>query len=184
LEWGTGKSISYYPTLAKQAYIIDNYSPWCEKVAENPVASCMKRAKRLQFSCHTPTNEKGEQLAQVVYGRMPEGTSIDIIRYACLQHLKTIENFSPPLEKGTLDSALVDGRWRPSVAMYLMQYLHDDSVVLWHDFTMRVRPSVILKYFDVIGRSRSTVALRKKPANQLPPWEEIKKEYTEYCGYE
>ena len=61
------------------------------------------------------------------------------------------------------DVALVDGRFRVQCAIKLLPYLHDDSVLLMHDFWVRIKSyGAVLEYYDVIGYARSVVALKKK----------------------
>jgi len=86
----------------------------------------------------------------------------------CLRHLATVEKFRQPLRKGKLDAALVDGRFRVPVALLLLTYIHDKSVVIIHDFSVRPSYEPVLRYYDVIGRSRTVVALQRKRPSELP----------------
>ena len=75
------------------------------------------------------------------------------------------------MEEGSVtkfDVALVDGRFRLQCALKLLPYLHSESVLLMHDFWLRI-PAYkdVLDYYYVIGYARSVVALKKKPGLSL-----------------
>jgi hypothetical protein len=66
-------------------------------------------------------------------------------------------------------------------ALKLLNYLSDESILVVHDFWSRLIWTKkggdtgyhhILDYYDVIGRARSSVALRKKRIEEMPAgWE-------------
>ena len=68
------------------------------------------------------------------------------------------------------DAALVDGRFRVTAALKLLPHLHDRSVLFMHDFWNRRHAAdhVVDKFYAVIGRARSVVVLKRKPAGSLP----------------
>lgn len=173
LEWGTGKSIAFYPPLAKDIYVVDNYEEWCKKIEQQPVALCLRESGRMQFSCNTPTDVSGKPMQQLAEGRLSDQYTPNDIRHACLQHLSVLEKFKKPLNFGELDAALIDGRFRVPVSIYILPYLHNTSVVLIHDFPLRMNYKNVLLYYNLIGRSRTAVALQRKPINELPiTWRE------------
>lgn len=73
---------------------------------------------------------------------------------------------------------LIDGRVRLACALYVIRYLTDDSVVVIHDLMPRIMSAevvgkrgnldVIFKYYDLIGRTRTIAAFRRKPGGVRP----------------
>ena len=165
LEWGTGMSTSFYPLLASGTVIaIDGYPTWCDKVMTDPRVRCMMEDEgRLHFTCPELVGADGTTLALRAVGKLPPNTPDEDVVSAMRIYVDSIVDASHEAGVIKYDVALVDGRFRLQCALRLLPYLHDDSVLLMHDFWVRFKAyRVVLEYYDVIGYARSVVALRKK----------------------
>jgi hypothetical protein len=184
IEWGSGKSTSWYPLFASHTHVIENYPPWCRKVQGFPVVQQMIAKKRLTFHCLQPTRVDGSpvQLGTVGYPK----TKID------MQALEPYIHHVSLLGVAQFDVALVDGRFRVAAALRLLEYFGPESVLIVHDFWLRAVPgatrrayrhgprvpgyNILLKYYFCIGRTRSVGVFKKRPV--LPGnWREIYKSY-------
>lgn len=171
LEWGCGKSTSFYPLLASgDVFAIDGYPPWCAQVSEEPRVNCMSaKEKRLHFYCPELLAPDGTKLELLATGRLSSKSSDADVEAAMDQYVNAIDK----LNVTYLDVALVDGRFRVQCALKLLPYLSSDSVLLIHDFWVRYKPyHDVLDYFDVIGYARSVVAMKKKTDLNLSDEEE------------
>jgi hypothetical protein len=170
LEWGSGMSTSWYPLLSARSYVIDNYAPWCINVQRDATVACLSSRGRLRYICTTATRADGSVIALGETG-IPKREDKELV---AAQYLGALDEIT---SAGVLfDAALVDGRFRLAAALKLLNFVHGESVIFVHDFWMRqgkvFRYNRLLEYYDVIGRARSAVALRRKPRTQLPHgWE-------------
>jgi hypothetical protein len=166
LEWGTGMSTSFYPLLASGTVIaIDGYPPWCDKVMMEPRVRCMMEDEgRLHFTCPELVGADGTtRLALRAVGKLPPNTPDEDVVSAMRIYVDSVVEASDEAGVTKYDVALVDGRFRLQCALRLLPYLHDDSVLLMHDFWVRFKAyRIVLEYFNVIGYARSVVALKKK----------------------
>jgi len=166
LEWGCGKSTSFYPLLAsKKAHAIDNYPEWCETVRKSPVVRCLEDAKRLQFFCETVKWPNG---TDIPVGKL----GLPINKNDTVAAAMSYVNFVDKIGLRHYDVALVDGRFRVACALKLLGYLDRKSILFVHDFWERALrlPDYreILKWYDVIGRTRSIAAFRMKRLEDMP----------------
>ena len=184
LEWGSGKSTSWYPLFAAHTYVIENYPPWCKKVQGYPIVKKLIATGRMTFRCLEPKRKDGSDLQTKKLG-IP-GTALDVEALDVYVHevsLLGVERF---------DAVLVDGRFRVACALRLLEYLGEGSILIMHDFWFRAVEgftarayrngpklpgyNIVLKYYDCIGRTRSIAILKKKKT--LPAdWREIYKSY-------
>ena len=133
LEWGSGGSTGFYPLLVTGTTdVIDNYPPWCAKVAKEPLVSCMIRENRLNFSCIAP--KTSSPLVRMGLAQNDEDNAIVKTSY-----LQAVVDLGTP----HYDVALIDGRFRLACALQLLltRKVDPSSVVIIHDFWNRiVRP--------------------------------------------
>ena len=175
LEWGAGKSTAWYPLLASRSYVIDNYAPWCERVRQMPTVQCLHARQRLSFQCATTTFANG---SSVPVGPLGMPTSKKTSKLVLSRYLEAFESI---VASGiTFDAALIDGRFRVAATLKLLNHVHADSVIFIHDFWLRLRNyNVVLRYYDVIGRARSAVVLKRKTPSLLPDgWQEAHRRHT------
>lgn len=169
VEWGTGKSSQHYPLLINgKSFLMDNYQPWCDKVVLFPAVKCMKDAGRLQYLCQPPfMRADGTPLLLEKMGNPQKGTTEEDIRNMARYYVSAIDQSD--IEHGTLDLALVDGRFRTVCAIKLLPYLAADGILVMHDFAMRRNIyGLVHDYYDFVGRSRSYFAFKRKPESELP----------------
>ncbi|KAL7479295.1 hypothetical protein ACHAW6_005030 [Cyclotella cf. meneghiniana] len=182
LEWGTGMLTSFDPLLVSgDVYAIDRYPPWCEQVAQEPRVQCtMQMEKRFHFSCSELTGADGVSKFELfATGRLLRDASVSDVEAAMSAYVNAIEKHE--IEQ-PLDMALVDGRFRVQCAIKFLPYLHQDSVLLLHDFWIREPYHVVLDYYDVIRYARSVVALKKKVGKLSA--EQERSEFTKFMKYE
>lgn len=166
LEWGGGKSTSFYPHLAKTTYVIDGYPPWCSRIAKDLHVKCT----RVNFHCMYL--QKGDvKLEQE--GRLPRETPPSTVRAIASVYVNAIDTLGLGSDK--IDFALVDGRFRVACVLKLLPFIHDNSIVVMHDFWLRKVYHVVLKYYNVIGHTRSLVFMRRKAMK--PGWHLLYKKY-------
>lgn len=159
LEWGSGKSTSFYPLLASgKVAVIDGYPPWCDIVQSDPVVQCLAESGRLSFACRAPVRDDGVEIQLLGEGRLPSDISDADVSVIMHTYVNAVEDTGFK----TFDAALVDGRFRVACALKLLSYLHSSSILFMHDFWLRPRYHVVLAYYDVVGTARSIVVLRKK----------------------
>ena len=161
LEWGAGKSTSFYPLLASgRIDVIDNYPPWCKKIHTNPTVKCLMAQGRLHFFCKFPDNLENS-LGEMGYAR--SNSDEKKVKAAYLQALDETPNIE-------YDAVLVDGRFRVACAISLISRgrVGVNSVVFMHDFFIRMNDyKAVLKFYNVIGHARSVIALKPKEAGKF-----------------
>ena len=165
LEWGCGTSTSFYPLMASEKVVaIDGYPPWCAKVGEEPRVKCMSEEGKLVFYCPELLGADGSTRLQLLeVGKIPKATSDEDVEAAMNIYVNAISRSMNETNVNKFDLALVDGRFRVQCALKLLPFLTSDSVVLIHDFWVRIEVyRAVLEYYDVIGYARSVVALKKK----------------------
>lgn len=159
LEWGSGKSTSFYPLMVSgHTWVIDGYPPWCAKTSEDPTVKCMIDNSWLTFVCSEPHRADGSSIKLNVEGRLPKFMGKKDANTVADQYVNAIENTGTK----SFDAALIDGRFRVAAALKLLPYLHDKSVLFMHDFWRRPNYHAVFDYYDAIGYARSSVALVKK----------------------
>jgi hypothetical protein len=166
LEWGCGKSTSFYPLLASDKVIaIDGFPPWCEQVGEEPRVKCMREEKKLHFFCPELVGKYGQPVVMMQpVGKLSESTSDEDVTSVMDIYVNSVTKSMEETGIQHFDVALVDGRFRLQCALKLLPYLHPNSVLLMHDFWLRFGAyKDVLDYYYVIGYARSVVALKKKP---------------------
>jgi len=160
LEWGSGKSTSFYPLLvSSKTAVIDGYSPWCAKVQGDSVVQCLMESGRLTFACKSPIRPDGSEVQLLQEGRLPKNLPDADVNVTMETYVNAVDDTGFT----TFDAALVDGRFRVACALKLLPYLHSTSILFMHDFWLRREYHAVLDFYDVLGRARSLVVLRKKP---------------------
>jgi hypothetical protein len=154
LEWGTGMSTSFYPLLASGTVIaIDGYPPWCRKVGSEPRVRCMAEHEgRLRFHCPERVGADGRtRLDLRAVGKLPPNTSDEDVKMDMGIYVNSVAHAAVDAGVGKFDAALVDGRYRMQCALRLLPYLNDDSVLIMHDFWVRLKAyEVVLDYYYVV----------------------------------
>ena len=158
-EVGSGGSTLYALQLPniKHVWSVESDRAWYEKLKSQSVYKAnQERITYLLADLKCKPND---------WGNPSELTTLqDKENYssALLQH---------PVEK--FSCVLLDGRFRVACALKLHAHLSNECVVLLDDFVSRSFYNVVLKYFDVLEKSDSMIALAKKP-NVTVPSEEIR----------
>jgi hypothetical protein len=62
LEWGAGKSTSWFPLLASRSIVVDNVPEWCAKVQKMPVVRCLVDAGVTRFFCGEAKGADGARI--------------------------------------------------------------------------------------------------------------------------
>ena len=164
LEWGCGASTSFYPLLATKTVVaIDGYPPWCEQVAKEPRVKCMKDEGKLHFFCPELVGSGGHPVSMAgAYGLLSPKISDADLHSMLDIYVNSLDTSMAGTGVTKFDVALVDGRFRLQCALKLLPHLNSESVLLMHDFWVRINDyKDVLKYYYVIGYARSVVALRK-----------------------
>jgi len=173
LEWGSGKSTSFFPLMASgNVTVLENYPPWCAKVKSSPVVRCLENAGRLKFACNPPSWPNGTSIEMESMGAVADPVAQ---KQAGKCYVELVDQARIP----RYDAALVDGRHRVACALKLLAYFDHNSILFMHDFWQRAltgtsiyansaRYGIVLDYYDVIGRTRSVAALRKKSIEDMP----------------
>lgn len=160
-EWGSGGSTDTYGRLTTGTVVsIENFKDWCDKVGALPFVKCrQKTLHKLHYKCINP------------YPTVPFGFPKDEKHYGDFdEYINAIEEYPD------FDVVLVDGRWRVACAMRALDYIRDDTVVFLHDVG-KLRPyyDVVYKWYDVIERAESLIAMRRKTNTPRPTKEEFMK---------
>lgn len=150
IEWGTGGSTLVFSKFVKKGYSIEHVKPWCERVQKDMVEF---NVKNINFHCVPVKKEGGGYL-----GNENEGSYSKFRVYVDYVDTLGVEAF---------DAVLIDGRARIAVALKVLPYLKDGSVVFLHDTTQRVQDySEVLKHYDLIekveGKQGLSILKRKK----------------------
>lgn len=184
LEWGTGFSTTWYPLLfSGKVWAIDNYKPWCKKVQDFPSVKCLLGQDLFYYTCEPLKDQQGEPIAVGQWG-IPEDKSEAAMKVAGRTYIDVIDHVMADFPNVKFDAALVDGRFRTACSLKLLNYLHEDSVLIIHDFFPRAKSSYhkVLDYFSIIGRSRSVVILKMKKQSEMPAGTNIATAYESALG--
>lgn len=70
-------------------------------------------------------------------------------------------------DKKKIDLILIDWRFRVACIMNCYNFINNDTIILFDDFTCREYYNVILNFFDIIETAGRMVALKKKNYKKL-----------------
>jgi len=174
-EWGAGGSTRWFSAFASELVVsVDNFEPWCQKVANDPFVKCLAENGVFKQGCTSPTDGKQNQVG---FGTMIDSTESERVGKEFINYIDT---FSKPEGIKRYDVILVDGRFRQACALKALHYLDENSILVIHDFWSRwEKYAFIMNYYDAVGRSRTIGALRKKPLEELPSgWESAYEKYS------
>jgi len=102
-----------------------------------------EKENRLFFYCPEIVGADGTKLELRQLGKIPAATKDEDVESAMDIYVNSLSRSFNETGVSMFDVALVDGRFRVQCAIKLLPYLHDDSVLLMHDFFVRkVRVSV------------------------------------------
>mmetsp|Transcript_51413 Transcript_51413/g.160448 ORF Transcript_51413/g.160448 Transcript_51413/m.160448 type:complete len:261 (-) Transcript_51413:28-810(-) len=152
LEWGSGKSTSIFPLLSGHTYALDNYPPWCEKITNSKVVSCLMYRAALNYSCVHSTIPMGD------FGNVPPQNVDEMFHLYVDQNIGILEHLQA--NGSRLDAVLIDGRFRVASALRILPWLHSRSVIFVHDFWNRIGTyGVLLQYYHVLWRVKTLAVL-------------------------
>jgi len=144
-EWGSGGSTDTFGRLTTGKIVsVENYQPWCDKVAELPFVKCRQKFKSMDYKCIVPypTQNAGYPVDDTHNGEFDE-------------YIEAIKDYPD------FDIVLVDGRWRVACALFALDYIKDETVVFIHDFG-RKEYHVVHEWYNVIEQVGALVALKRK----------------------
>jgi hypothetical protein len=67
------------------------------------------------------------------------------------------------------DLVLIDGRFRVACGLNIVPLISDETIVMYHNFTVRPCYFYVLKYYDLIQIADTSVTPRRKKRVVLPP---------------
>jgi hypothetical protein len=174
LEWGAGGStdrISRY--VAGPAFSIDNHPEWCSKAQQTPYVTCRIKEGSMKFAC-VDTGPVS------LYGN--PANKQDVAKFA--NYVRANEQFG--LE--AYDFIFDDGRARVAVAYRAHGYMHNDSILVVHDYPApgdgndeRHRYRLVEDYFELLEWADKAAVFRKrKDVVTGPSPDKFAKELTVY----
>lgn len=173
LEWGSGGSTEYIAPLAKRAYTIEHYEPWCQCLMQRPVGRCMRKAGRMHFNCVNT----GLKLCK--WGAPCDRHESDAKRAGWKKYVDAIDT----LPEKTYDVVLSDGRGRVGAAVKALNYVHENSIVMIHDWN-REQYKEVLEFYHLVkvveGRLRS---IKKLQLGVLRPKKQYIGDTTSYLKF-
>lgn len=135
LEYGSGSSTKQIAALCKTILSIEHDSSWFETV----IKDLPKNAKILLKVPDLPYNEGGH-----------DGTYEQFESYV-----------TAPLEHGTFDIILIDGRARIECAKFIKNVSNNDTIVFIHDFSSRVENHSYKEIFSYLTLIESVEDISK-----------------------
>jgi hypothetical protein len=174
LEWGSGGSTLYFPSLVKEYVSIEHDKVWYDKIKTdisdnvNLYHVLMHEEK---FDVDLDANafdilkgsddwyrNHGTNEISNINGKIYWKTRGGFDWHCGIDYIKK------PLELPyrDYDVILVDGRCRSMCAYISQQLLKDDGYLMIHDFNHRKYYHGILKYYDIVDSVESLVILHKK----------------------
>eukprot|EP00192_Tetraselmis_astigmatica_P011542 CAMPEP_0117661920 /NCGR_PEP_ID=MMETSP0804-20121206/7789_1 /TAXON_ID=1074897 /ORGANISM="Tetraselmis astigmatica, Strain CCMP880" /LENGTH=352 /DNA_ID=CAMNT_0005468809 /DNA_START=73 /DNA_END=1130 /DNA_ORIENTATION=- len=147
LEYGTGGSTKYYSRFVRHYYTIEHNQRFFEMM--KPDLDALPNVV-----AHLEPVEKGYNGWT---GGMNAGNYEQFHNYVHAIDKLGVKHF---------DVVLVDGRARVACTVNALKYLHEDSVVLIHDFRGRSRGrryNQVLHFYDKIDLADTIIRLRPKP---------------------
>ena len=133
LEWGSGGSTALFGTAARKTFTVEHAVEWCDQVREWPETKCMAESNRWEMYCH----DAGHPLEAWGY---PDGSGYSAAKdspsFHPAFHAAMRRYTQAPARFGVTayDVVLIDGRFRNACAFAILPYLHQGSVVAWHDW--------------------------------------------------
>lgn len=149
LEYGSGGSTELVAPFAKRAYTVEHYEPWCRYLTQRPIGRCMSQSGRHKFRCVNTGIKLCKWGAPCSLDRSDKA-HVD----AWYKYVDAMDN----LPDKVFDVVFSDGRARVAVGVKALAYMHENSILMIHDYN-RKEYKKILKYFHkvtiVVGRLRS-----------------------------
>ena len=138
LEFGSGGSTVYFAKKVKKLIAVEHDPYWVQKVSENLKEQDIENVSLIYAPANQPfelgeTPKTQRQIEFYDYIRAPE-----VIK-------KNIPDFS-------YDVVFIDGRARIECAKYIFPFLHENSVVILHDYKGRQRYRAVLEWYDEIDK--------------------------------
>ena len=164
VEWGTGGSSETVAPHARRSYSIEHYQPWCKCVLQRPALRCLANKGVYKHQC---VDTGIEMVNQGNPDPKSKHNTREVLEKGWYAYVDAIDNFG--VDK--FDFIFIDGRARVGCALKALAYVHDQSVVVVHDWKRRAYRKSLAKYFDVIkevpGKPKGEVwglgFLRAKP---------------------
>eukprot|EP01069_Polyplicarium_translucidae_P009518 Polyplicarium_translucidae@DN3324_c1_g1_i9.p1 len=124
LEFGAGGSTTLLPPFFDRGFSYEHADQWCGKLKEQPVVKCMSDLGRLSLRCISgPVHQRGQMFNPIrTSGR------------EFVQYYDPFESLARDDNATYFNFVLIDGRFRGIVAMNLLPYIDEKSIVMLHDF--------------------------------------------------
>lgn len=155
-EFGSGGS-TYYTALKNniiKIYSVESDKEWIEKIKLQLPNNVLYKCNFLFHDIDTISNNWGYP--------GPNSNINDWIKYNNALNINLNES-----EKKKIDLILIDGRFRVACLMNCFNFINNDTIVLFDDFTNREYYHIILDFFEIIETGGRMVALKKKCYKQL-----------------
>ena len=179
LEYGSGGSTIHFSSQVKKYYSIEHNADWSVEIrprlSDNVVYHIVdpERGPAHDIIGGPPSKIifKNGREAVLRSGPVTMSWDGDDNTWAALgdrDHYAELKNYiTYPAKFNTkFDIVLVDGRARPECARFVTQLIHQDSIVLIHDFWNRPHYECVFDIYDEVGSVRDTsqtiVALKLK----------------------
>ncbi len=178
LEWGSGGSSRWLVSLVRhKVFSVDNHVPWCRRVRKDPFVACLINEGVFETKCILPEGVLMEDFhadERLTYSgsNIPASEEGEALANSYVNVIDLIGEHR-------FDVILVDGRLRLACALKALNFVDEDSIVMIHDFWSRLHHyGPVLRYYDVLGQSRTAVVLRKKTKDLPPDWTTVYQTYT------
>eukprot|EP01083_Nonionella_stella_P084645 234367_1 len=146
LEWGMGGSTENVAPLFPSAYSVENDPSYCEKMKKRPLQQRLAKQTGHHFICRN-----GGPVGQWA---IPKNKRT----YDSRSYVEVMDG----LDVSRFDMVLIDGRFRVACALRALKYVDEKSFVVIHDFFDRPHYHVVLKFYEVVQKSKTLAVLKKR----------------------
>ena len=152
LEYGSGHSTPNFAPLVKSLTTVDHHPEWYEKVK----GMCSDRNNVEHVL--VPMNTDRLDLIPEDWKKQPEA------KYGFPTPWECVVDYSmwPLTQKRTWDVVFIDGRARQWVGSFVMNNLHENSIVFVHDYPERERYFTLENSYDKIEVVDTLVKFKAK----------------------
>ena len=155
LEWGSGGSTIYFSSLVEKYYSIEHDPAWYEKVKKELTQNNINNVEYI-FSPMNVEKHKEKEMLEKVYGghKISEDRKPVIFR----NYIDAVER----LGDNKYDAILIDGRARPWCCQKVLPYMTKQSIIFFHDYSVRPRYHVVEKYLEKIEEVQTLSIMKKR----------------------
>lgn len=136
-EWGSGYSTTHFSNKCKNLISVEHDIYWYKKVI-NEISK--KEIKNVIPILSKPSSSD--------YGFYKNTSPRSIAHYEWYHYIRAPEHIKELYPNFTFDVVFIDGRARVECAQSIFNHLHEDSVVLIHDFWKEGRLNAYRRVFD------------------------------------